>query len=129
MAKSQEKRNEKARTDTIVGKNIRNTRKARKISMTEMAHLLDVSPSHMGLLERGERGVTAVNLARLKSIFDVPLDTLFGDSSTDILTHPDSDAQAYRLKINSILSKLSVRNLEVVVCLVSELSKDKNSEV
>ena len=74
------KRAEKDRLDAIIGKNIRREREARSLTRDELAEMLELTNSHLGLIERGERGATAVTLSRLSRVLDISIDDLFSAS-------------------------------------------------
>jgi len=103
------KRPEKLHIDKIIGSNISVERKARNFSRDELAEALKVSASHLGLIERGERGVNALNLIKISTIFDITVDTLLSgtvDSSLPLFAKHGDAEQANIKKINSLLSCL-----------------------
>ena len=61
----------------IMGENIRNERLNCHLSLDELSELLEITPGFLGLIERGNRGVTALNLVKLSEILDVPIDTFY----------------------------------------------------
>jgi len=63
----------------IMGKNIRSQRASRNMSLDELAELLELTSGFVGLIERGERGVTTYNLFQLARIFNVPADSFCED--------------------------------------------------
>jgi len=67
----------KSELDRIIGRNIRTEREARNMSRDELAELVDLTTSHMGLIERGERGATGVTLMKLSRILGRPIDDFF----------------------------------------------------
>ena len=85
--KKQEKRNK----DVIIGANIRLQRELRGISRDELAMLMDVTISHLGLMERGERGVTSSNLQKISEILDTPIGILFNDRDIDSASETNDD--------------------------------------
>jgi len=125
-----DRKHEKDHLDAIVGNNIQHMRTERRISRDELSSMLGISVSHLGLIERGGRGATAVNLSKLATIFDMPINNLFIHSvreNTTVAEGPDPGTQASMMKINSIVSSLSDRDLEVVMCLVAKLAKMSNN--
>ena len=78
----------KERLKIIMGENIRRERIALGMSIDELAQLLALTPGFLGLIERGERGVTPYNLFKLADIFGLPTDKFFyriqSDSSTEV---------------------------------------------
>ena len=69
-----------------LGGNIRKARKARGIKTREMAAFLDISPTYIGLIERGER---SPSFSLLVKICD-----FLGESSEDLLTPATKKALA-----------------------------------
>ena len=57
-----------------IGKRIKELRLSRGISQDALAEMLDISVSHMGILERGGRGLTLPNCVLLCNIFNVSAD-------------------------------------------------------
>ena len=49
----------------LVGRNIRQVRTSRNMTVDELADVLEITSGYIGLLERGKRGATAFNLHRL----------------------------------------------------------------
>jgi len=75
--------------------------------------MMKLTTSHMGLIERGERGVTAISLSRLSKILDIPVDKLFvGPNKKDKYS---TDAQASRKKIQSLTTNLTDTELEFII--------------
>ena len=113
-----DRRLEKDRLDDIIGKNIRLERESRKISRDELAEMMELTSSHMGLIERGERGATAVTLSKLSKAFDIPIDHLFANPRKGGLSvREDQDAapQATQKKIHSLLTCLKEGELDFIV--------------
>lgn len=112
-------KNDKAKLDRIVGTNIHNQRKARRISRDELAEMLDLTVSHLGLIERGERGATPVVLNKLSRTFDMPVDSFFtvksekGLEAGEKKLH-DQEPGAYRLKVESLIRNLTETELEAL---------------
>ena len=112
------KRISKIKIDTIIGRNIRLEREARKITRQELAEYLDISPSHLGLIERGERGLTAVNLSILSEFLEVPIDDFFSGTAKggkSVRDESDIETQANRKKIQSLITRISNPGLELVI--------------
>lgn len=59
-----------------IGTRIRDERTKRNISIEKLAEILDISPSHMGLVERGERGISIEVLVRIANTFNISVDSL-----------------------------------------------------
>lgn len=108
---------EKDRTDEIIGRNIRLEREARRMTRGELAKIMEISPSHVGLIERGARGMTSVSLSILSNAFDISIDEFFvskrrgGESVRD----EGSAVPSYRKKVNALLASLNEAELEFTV--------------
>ncbi|MCL2500339.1 MAG: helix-turn-helix domain-containing protein [Defluviitaleaceae bacterium] len=123
MAKNKTKQ-EKVNLDEIIGKNIRTERQARNLSRDELAEMLDLTTSHMGLIERGERGATAVTLSKLTRVLQLPVDNFFMPSPMLALREErDTTRSIAQKKINSLISKLSESELNFVIHVIQGISK------
>jgi len=116
------KRQEKSRIDEIVGKNIVAERKSRNITRDELATALELSPSHMGLIERGGRGLTAINLSRLSKFLDIPIDDLFTSPKTETNKTYESSTQAKRKKIQSLTTCLVAAELDYLIHTITGMN-------
>ena len=115
------KRLEKTNLDEIIGKNITKERKLRNLTREELAGMMDLTPSHMGLIERGERGVTAINFSKLSNVFGIPVDRLFASTKASEIENNESiDAvkSASHNKIQSMAACLSVAQLNLVIHII-----------
>ena len=112
------KRVEKVRLDEIIGRNIRLERELRKLNRDELAEMMDLTTSHMGLIERGERGATAVTLSKVSKTFDIPVDHLFSSPRASGLSVREDEKrgpQPIRKKIHSLITCLNEVELNLVV--------------
>jgi len=114
----------KARIDSIIGQNIRNEREMRKMTRDELAEIMELTVSHMGLIERGERGATAVTLEKLARTFCVPVDNFFDESEMDsaVLREDGYDSKGVlmplRQKISTLVSRLEEHELEFIIHVI-----------
>lgn len=130
-------RKERMRTDKvavhkIVGENIRRERMFRKVSREELADLIDLTVSHVGLIERGERGATIVVITRIAKVLGLKLETLLNESNR----HPRAvkpDKNSENIVQNKLLVVVSELNESEVDCLTQmakgliKLRKDKEN--
>ncbi|MCL2188844.1 MAG: helix-turn-helix domain-containing protein [Defluviitaleaceae bacterium] len=124
MAKSKQSKQEKLNLDEIIGKNIRSERQSRNLSRDELAEMLDLTTSHMGLIERGERGATAVTLSKLTKVLQLPIDTFFASPAATAVREERGSARAANMKkINSLTSNLTDAELALVVHVVQGVAK------
>jgi len=110
-----DRRLEKDRLDEIIGRNIRLERDARRLSRDELAEMMDLTSSHMGLIERGERGATAVTLSKLSKAFDIPIDNLFTSPKPGGMSVREEKSSPQAKKIQSLMTCLNEIELEFVV--------------
>ena len=110
----QYRKDEKDRIDVLIGRNIRLERQKHNIEREELAEMIQITPSHLGLIERGERGATAVTLTKLTNTLGVPIDTFFH--------HPDERGETVReeknpqvLKLQALASVMSDQDLDLLV--------------
>ena len=57
----------------IIGGNIKQERLSRGMTIDEVSELMNLTPGFVGLIERGERGITILNLCKLTEIFGVDI--------------------------------------------------------
>jgi len=107
---------------TVIGANIRRERKSRGISIDELGSMLNLSPSFVGLIERGHRGTTIVTLLKLSDMFEMPIDAFFypkGDYSPKLAG--DSMIDIKRQKLAFLTSDFSDMELDFVISSVKGL--------
>ena len=109
---------EKDRIDEIIGNNIRLERTARRLTRDELANMLEITASHLGLIERGERGATAVTLSMLSNAFGIPIDHLFNSPVSDGQTVFSDVDETNRKKILSLLTCLNHHELDFVTHVI-----------
>ena len=115
--KAFKKRNEKFRIDSLVGNNLRTERTMRKMSREELADMMGLTISHLGLIERGERGATAVNLERFSRVFNISVDNFFRESQTK--TAPDGKMSKTRLNISELIMRLDEHELDFILNMLN----------
>ena len=108
-------KSDKRKLDKIVGNNIRIEREARKMTREELAEVIDITVSHLGLIERGERGATPVTLGRLVSAFGVTTDSMFASSSKAVSAREEGKSNnPYFKKVSTLITRLSESELEIL---------------
>jgi len=117
--------------DKTIGQNIRAEREVRNLSREELAEILDLTTSHMGLIERGERGATGVTLQKLSRALDTSIDDLFQSrmGKTLNLQDPSTDDEldVSRKKIASLITYLTEAELNFVISVIKGLIKMNHS--
>ena len=124
MKKRGRMRTEKVSLDKIVGDNIRFARTNRRITRDELAEMIDLTVSHLGLIERGERGATLVVLSRVAKIFDLLADDLLRERSENELKQKReaSSMDAARKRVEVFSSKLNEEELNYVSTMMKGLT-------
>lgn len=64
-----------------LGKRIRTERQQLRLTQEQLAELIGVSSTYIGLVERGERAVTLEKLIRIANVLHVSVDYLLSDSA------------------------------------------------
>lgn len=77
-----------------IGKRIRDERLKNKLTIEKLCELLDVSPSFIGLVERGTSGISIEKLCRLSEIFHVSIDYLIKGTQDNCDTFPKQNNSA-----------------------------------
>jgi transcriptional regulator with XRE-family HTH domain len=80
----------------------------------------------MGLIERGERGATAVTLEKLSLAFSCKIDTLFLEPEKESLRlreERDGNIAANRRKITNLVTRLNEPDTEFVIHVINGLLK------
>ena len=101
------RKQEKDRLDKLIGKNIQLEREACKLTRDELSEMIEMTTSHMGLIERGERGATAVTLSKISRVLDIPIDKLFANSNSDELPANEGENAIKEQKIKKIQRMLA----------------------
>ena len=109
----------KLQLDKRIGSSVRFEREQKGISREELAEMLDLTVSHLGLIERGERGVTALTLEKLSQVLKSPIDSFFVKP-----TAPDQplENEAVIKKISSIISGFDEAEREFVIKFLMEFA-------
>lgn len=68
--------NSKLQLKITIGQNIRKLRLANKLTIDELSEYLGISPSFLGIVERGKRGLCLQKLLKLTKLFNVSLDEI-----------------------------------------------------
>ena len=109
-------RNDKTRIDKLIGGNIRREREFRKISRDELAEIIDITTSHLGLIERGERGATPVTIEKVGIAFGISIDQLFKIPQRALASREDRPKikGPYLKKVNALITHLTEAELELL---------------
>ena len=81
----------------IFGENVRHYRKLKNLTQEKLAEMLDVSPKHLGVIERGEAFVSAELLEKLSSFLEIPVSTLFYSETEN------SGSESFLKRVDSVI--------------------------
>lgn len=63
----------------LVGQRVREERVAARYKLEEFSAELELDPTHLSRIERGERGLDSLLLARIAGLLNVPMDAFFDE--------------------------------------------------
>jgi len=91
----------------------------------ELAAIIDLTVSHLGLIERGERGATPVTLEKIVRAFGITIDKLFKEPGNLTLTRKQfkHEPDTYFKKVSSQLTCLTEQELEILSHTITGLMK------
>jgi len=120
-----------------LGKTVKKYRLMYDLSIEELAKLLGLSSAFVGLIERGERGVSLKNLVRLSEIFDIDINQLIYDSSLEHkdrkllgFSEPKETEEERKLRsLSALLTGLNAKELEYIIENVKSLKRMQGKEV
>lgn len=109
-----------------IGKKIRKERVIRNLTLEQLAEILDLSPSYMGLIERGQRGISIETLYKLAVTFNVTTDYLIAsDDDEDTFDDTFSYNVLYQ-KILAHIKKYSIEELKFLLEFIELKNKHDN---
>ncbi|MDR2903702.1 MAG: helix-turn-helix domain-containing protein [Clostridiales bacterium] len=117
----------------VVGTNIRYERKLRKFSIEDLAEYLELSPSYVGLLERGERCPSLKSLLKVCELFgstpnDFLLEKRASNSKLSLAEERKSIHNNKHRTVLSVMQKLSDPELDFVISTMKSLkTMNKNA--
>ncbi|MFN4227868.1 MAG: helix-turn-helix domain-containing protein [Candidatus Ratteibacteria bacterium] len=103
-----------------LGKKIREIRKAKKYTQSELAWAIGVSPNFIGLIERGKKIPSLKTLLKISKTFQIPISYFFEEFKYQI---PEEDLLIK--KISSLLKETSEEDKKVIYKLVKSIIKKK----
>jgi transcriptional regulator with XRE-family HTH domain len=99
-----------------MGIRVRALRRAQGLSIDELSAKLDLTPSHLGLIERGERGVTVERLLNVCQFFNCTADFLI--TGKEIRTPSAKKTAAPSASIDIMLSDTEREKLAELIYLL-----------
>ena len=114
----------KAGLDKIIGKNIRFERLTRDMTLNELSESLDITPSHLRLMEAGNRGTTSINLLKFSKFFGIPTDQFFIPPNTGKKAgdEPSTPTNATRKKIQALVAVADDSSLEFIASMIKGIN-------
>lgn len=118
---------DKNQFNAMIGKNVRKQRVAAGFSLEEAARMVGLTVAAVGLMERGERGITSFNLRKLSSAFGISVEAFYNeDWKKESEKTEEAKSRKNKLnKLNAFTSKLSDEELDVVIYLAKSLTELK----
>ena len=113
----------KRQLDKRIGANVRFERERKGISREGLAEMLDLTVSHLGLIERGERGATAQTLEKLSRVLKLPIDSFFG-----VDENRDETVGSAEKRISPIVSEFDEDEMEFVIKLLKDFATLKRAK-
>jgi len=120
----------KKRLDKIIGKNIRREREVRRFRRDEFAKILDLTPSHLGLIERGVRGATPATLEKVVQSLNVSIDGLFSETgrAKSARERHNANSGAYFQKVSTLMNLLAEHELQLIAHTIEGLMAMRKTE-
>lgn len=105
----------------VVRRNIRNRRNALSMPVDELAEMVDLSPSYIGAIERGEKAGSLETLCSIAKALNLEIVELFTNNDIPSRINPLAE------KINGYLKYLDSDDCEHIldVCRFLKVKKDK----
>ncbi|MEW9122207.1 MAG: helix-turn-helix transcriptional regulator [Thermotaleaceae bacterium] len=98
-----------------IGQKIRKERTMHHLTLEKLAEILDLSPSYMGLIERGQRGISIETLYKLAKIFNVTTDYLLSMNDSRKTNNDNLSDEVTYQKIIEQIKQYSHKELELLL--------------
>lgn len=105
----------------IIGSRIRGRRKELGLTQTRLAEMMDLSPTYLGQIENGHRGVNLQNLIELASVLGVTLDYLVSDFTSEQLLRQDAVKDRWLSLLDGCSPEEAARLIKAVEALLPVL--------
>ena len=113
----------------LIGANMRYERMLRNLTLEELSYFLDMTPSTLGLIERGKRGTSIKNICNIADFFSISVDDLV---KRDIVGLTETDNKTPREKklhtVDMLLNNLNSNELDFITNVIKELVKFRKAE-
>jgi transcriptional regulator with XRE-family HTH domain len=108
----------------IIGDRIRILRNSKGLSIEELAHRADISNTHLGHIERGDRSPTVDMLGKIVVALDISFADLFND-----LPMPNGENDTVLSLLINRLNTLNVSEQKIVLDIIENLFKLAKSQI
>ena len=117
----------------IIGSRIKSERVKRKMSTEDLAECIGITPSYVGLIERGQRGTNINLLLKFSHIFNISLDEIITYKKRSVMCeNKNDDYKSKLLAAESLLRALDEKELNFVMSTIKNLfalrTKSENSD-
>ena len=114
---------------TVIGRHIRAARKRKHLTQEDVADMIDMSPAHIGKVERGERPVNLQRLSQISHVLDIPLEKLVegasvADDGCAVRFEADGDDTDFLESIESISKGCSPQALRLMLRLCAAVAEE-----
>lgn len=110
---------EKPEYVVLLGRKIKEARKAKKISQEKLAEILDIHVTYVSQLERGEKAPALDTLLRISKVLEV--------SPAFLLELPEYRVSKEMAELMMLCSKSTDREVEIVTDILKVLIDKRNS--
>lgn len=110
----------------IIGDRIRSERLKRSMTAEELASFLDVSPSFVGLIERGKRGTNIKLLLGICDIFQLSIDDLLSAEKLAMCENKNDEYNSRLDAVNGLSRTLNINELDFIISTIKNLHRMKN---
>jgi len=100
-----------------IGKNIRDNRTLRNMSIEELAAMVNLSPAFMGLVERGRRGTKLDILIHLCEIFSISLEELVFSNNSKYKDELN-ESEVLKMTLSALTHEMTEKELKFLVSIV-----------
>ena len=106
-----------------LGKNIREERKNRNLSIEVFAEMLELSASYVGLLERGERAPSLDSFLKIMSVLNVSANTLLNFDGKYKVAESDGTRKGKLDTAISLICSLEEEQLDFIISIIFGMNR------
>jgi transcriptional regulator with XRE-family HTH domain len=103
----------------VLGRRIREERTNRNLTIEQLSELVNLSPSYLGLVERGERGLSVEKLIKIADVFGIAVDSLLQDGTESTVSR--------FAELEALMSNMRDEDIRFIVEFV-KLFKEKDKQ-